>query len=238
MFPVRLGAPTSSRITSNGPRSTKPSVGMTSAPSAATCSCSASLRTVAVTRAPAAAASWIAAVPTPPAAPWIRTRSPSVRWPCVKRASWAVVKTSGTPPAAGQSSDAGTAISWRSWTTASSAWPPPPTIAITRSPIEKRVAPAPSRATSPASSSPGMSWGTREGRVAALELHHVGPVEAGCADADEDLPAAGGSGSGCSRTETSRRRSSLRIRRASSALGAVAPILGQVPCRRRLPEQS
>ena len=78
---------------------------------------------------------------------------------CVKSASWAVVKTSGTPPAGGQSRRSGTAISVRSWTTASSAWPPPPTIPITRSPSAKRVAPGPSSATSPASSRPGMSAG-------------------------------------------------------------------------------
>ena len=36
----------------------------------------------------------------------------------MKIASWAVVKTSGTPPAAGQSRFAGTAISTRSFTTA------------------------------------------------------------------------------------------------------------------------
>ncbi len=54
-FSARFGAPTSSRITSNGPCSEKPSGAITSAPSAATRSRSASLRTVAVTRAPARA---------------------------------------------------------------------------------------------------------------------------------------------------------------------------------------
>ena len=106
-FSARLGAPTSSRITSNGPCSAKPSGAITSAPSAATCSRSSSLRTVAVTRAPAARASWIAAVPTPPAPPCTSSRSPGRSSACVKSASWAVVKTSGRPPAAGQSSAAG-----------------------------------------------------------------------------------------------------------------------------------
>ena len=55
--------------------------------------------------------------------------------------------------------DAGTGMSWRSWTVASSAWPAPPAMPMTRSPTAKRVAPGPSSATSPASSRPGMSAG-------------------------------------------------------------------------------
>ena len=66
-------------------------------------------------------------------------------WP--KSASCAVVKTSGSPPAAASGTASGTGIAWRSWTAHSSACPPPPTIAITRSPSAKRVAPAPSAAT-------------------------------------------------------------------------------------------
>ncbi len=75
-FSARFGAPTSSRITSNGPCSAKPSGAIASAPSAATCSRSSRVRTVAVTRAPAARASWIAAVPTPPAPPCTSRCSP------------------------------------------------------------------------------------------------------------------------------------------------------------------
>src|SRR5437764_1483078 len=37
------------------------------------------------------------------------------------------MKTSAKPPAAGQSNSSGTGIAYRSWTVASSAWPPPPT---------------------------------------------------------------------------------------------------------------
>ncbi len=59
------------------------------------------------TRAPAARPSWIAAVPTPPAPPCTSRRSPGRSSAWVKSASWAVVKTSGRPPAAGQSSAAG-----------------------------------------------------------------------------------------------------------------------------------
>ena len=57
-------------------------------------------------------------MPTPPAAPWTSSRSPTVSPAWVKSASWAVVKTSGTPPAAVQSSSSGTGIAVRSWTTA------------------------------------------------------------------------------------------------------------------------
>ena len=78
-------------------------------------------------------------------------------------ASWAVKKTSGTPPAAIQSSSSGTGIATRSFTTASSAWPPPATIDITRSPASKRSTPSPVATTSPASSSPGMSCGAPGG---------------------------------------------------------------------------
>ena len=77
----------------------------------------------------------------------------------MKSASWAVVKTSGTPPASVKLRPSGMGMSWRSCTVASSACPPPPTMAITRSPSAKRSAPGPRAATSPASSSPGMSCG-------------------------------------------------------------------------------
>ena len=102
------------------------------------------------------------------------------------------MKTSGRPPAAGQSSGSGTGIAARSCTTASSAWPPPPTIAMTRSPSSKRLASGPSAATSPASSSPGMSGGEPGGAgIGALALEHVGAVQARGAHADEELAPAG-----------------------------------------------
>ncbi len=66
---ARLGAPTSSRITSKGPWVSKPSGSTASAPIAATAGRRARSRTVATTRQPEAAASCTAAVPTPPAAP-------------------------------------------------------------------------------------------------------------------------------------------------------------------------
>ena len=82
-------------------------------------------------------------------------------------------------------------MSWRSWTVASSAWPAPPAMPMTRSPSAKRVAPGPSAATSPASSRPGMSAGMPgRRRIAARDLDHVGAVQACGADADEDLSRA------------------------------------------------
>ena len=131
-------------------------------------------------------------MPTPPAPPCTSSRSPGARPAWVKTASCAVVKTSGKPPAAGQSSASGTGIAARSCTVASSAWPPPPTTAITRSPSSKRVAPGPSAATSPASSRPGMSCGEPGGAgIGALALQHVGAVQPGGAHPDEHLAGAG-----------------------------------------------
>jgi hypothetical protein len=104
----------------------------------------------------------------------------------------AVVKTSGSPPACGHSMPAGTGMSWRSWMTASS-----PARRRRRCPSRDRPRrsarrPGPSAATSPASSSPGMS-GRRAGRagVAALALQDVGAVDARRADADQDLAVPG-----------------------------------------------
>ncbi len=150
-------------MTSNGPAPANSSGPMALTPSAATCSRQCSSRTVAVTRAPAIVPSCTAAIPTPPAAPWTSSRSPTISSAWVKSASWAVKKTSGVPPAATQSSSSGTGIATRSLTTASSACPPPATIDITRSPGSKRSTPSPTATTSPASSSPGMSSGTPGG---------------------------------------------------------------------------
>ena len=125
-----------------------------------------SSRTVAVTRAPAARASWIAAVPTPPAPPCTSSRSPGRSSACTKTASCAVVKTSGRPPAAGQSSTSrdrhqqalvhGRQLGLRA-------------AADDRHhavPHREALGPwrvRPSATTSPASSIPGMSCGSRAG---------------------------------------------------------------------------
>jgi hypothetical protein len=77
----------------------------------------------------------------------------------VNSASCAVVNTSGKPPASAHETVSGTGLAVRSWTSASSAWPPPPTSAMTRSPGWWSKTPGPMAATSPASSSPRMSGG-------------------------------------------------------------------------------
>ena len=131
-------------------------------------------------------------MPTPPAAPWTSSRSPTVSPACVKSASWAVVKTSGTPPAAVQSSSSGIGIAVRSCTTANSAWPPPATIAITRSPGSKRPTRRPHATTSPGQlEARDVGRRARRRGVVAGDLQHVGAVETGGADADEQLPVLG-----------------------------------------------
>ena len=105
---ARFGPPISSSTTLNGPCSTNPSGATAVAPKAATRWRISALRTVAMTVAPAATASWTPAMPTPPAAPCTHTRSPSNRPHCVKRASLAVVKTSGNAPASSQDTPSGT----------------------------------------------------------------------------------------------------------------------------------
>ena len=190
-FSGMLGAPTSSRITSNGPCSAKPSQRDRLGAERGTCSRSSSRRTVAVTRAPAARASWIAAVPTPPAPPCTSRCSPGRSPAWVKSASWAVVNTSGSPPAAGQSSAAGTGISTRSCTTASSACAPPPTIAITRSPTAKRSAPgAEGRDLTRELHAGDVLRRAGRRRIEPAALHHVGAVQSRRAHAHEHLSGA------------------------------------------------
>jgi hypothetical protein len=200
--PAKFGPPMSSSTTSNGPRASKPSGLMTSTPappSSATAPRNASLRTVAVTRAPARAASCTPAMPTPPAAPWTRTCSPSVSPHWLNRASWAVVNTSGKPPASGHGNPSGTGSASRSGTIASSAWPPPATTAITRSPVSKCWAPGPATTTSPAISRPGTSAGAPGGAgYNPIRWNMSGPFSPAARTATSSSPVPG-SGSGCSR---------------------------------------
>ena len=180
-LPGRFGAPTSSRTTSKGPCSSKPSGSIAVAPSSST-----SARSVLVAdggrhaRAGRAAELHRGACPRRPrrrARAGARRRCSSA-W--VKSASWAVVKTSGTPPACGQSSASGTGIAPRSCTTASSAWPPPPTTAITRSPSLEAQHARPERRPP---RRPARARGCRAARPAApgsapAALEHVGAVQA------------------------------------------------------------
>ena len=96
------------------------------------------------------------ATPTPDPTAWISTRSPACRLHC-RSASWAVMNTSGVAPASCQLSDSGTFRASRCGTLTSSAYPPPATSPITRSPGANPSTRAPASTTSPAYSSPGIS---------------------------------------------------------------------------------
>lgn len=155
--------PTSSTITSYGAcaaswsgvtTSTRPS-----GTSPVTRSWSSGRRTLATTCAPDTAATWTMAVPTPPAAPVINTRSPARTPTWVTRPSQAVLNASGKPAASSHDSPSGTARRRSAGTVIRSAWPPPPTNAITRSPGATPTTPGPTCSTSPATSRPGTSAG-------------------------------------------------------------------------------
>ena len=107
--------------------------------------------------APAALASWRAAVATPEPTAWMRTAAPGRSPPMVNMASWAVMPASGRAPASVRLMPAGTRSSIRSWAMAYSACASPAAMAMTGSPTFQPVTPSPSAATSPASSRPGTS---------------------------------------------------------------------------------
>ena len=131
-------------------------------------------------------------MPTPPAAPWTRTRSPSVSPHWVNSASCAVVKTSGKPPASAQPRPAGTGSATRSCTTASSACAPPPTTAITWSPTREARRRRADRDDLACELEAGDVGGrVRRGGVQARALHHVGAVEPRGPHPDEELAVAG-----------------------------------------------
>ena len=131
-------------------------------------------------------------MPTPPAAPWTSSRSPTVRPRLGEERVVGGGEDLGTPPAAVQSSSSGTGIAGRSWTTASSACPPP---ADDRhhAVAGLEAGDAGGRARRPRRPARGRGCRRRAGRrgVAAGELHHVGAVEAGGLDADEQLARLG-----------------------------------------------
>ena len=120
--------------------------------------------------------------------PLARRRAP----PWVKSASWAVVKTSGSPPAAGQSSPSGTGMSWRSWTTrelglAAAADDRHDAVALGEALGARARARRPRR---PAPG-PGCPAARRAAPGSRPALQHVGAVEPGGADADEHLAGPG-----------------------------------------------
>ena len=109
----------------------------------------------------------------------------------MKIASCAVVKTSGVPPAWGQSSASGTGIAWRSWTRRELGLPAAADDGHDAVALSKRVAPGPSRDDLAGELEPGdVLRRARRGGVHPGALHDVGAVEPGGPDADEDLAAA------------------------------------------------
>src|SRR4051812_11806486 len=203
-FAPRFGAPTSSRMTSNGPCSSKPSGSSTScAPSAVTDSRASARRTVAVTCAPALAPSCTAAVPTPPAAPAPRPRG------------------GGPPPPPGPGPGRAPPLRGRGRGKArvgggGKARGPPPRLApvdprgdrhrlslVARRELglpaaadDRHDAVARGEAVRPGAARDDLAGELEAGdvlgrarrrRVDAAPLHHVRPVDAGGLDADEDL---------------------------------------------------
>ena len=129
----------------------------------------------------------------------------------VNSASCAVVNTSGKPPAAAQEMPSGTGMAVRSCTTASSACPPPPTTAMTRSPCRTARRRAPRRPPRRPARGRACRRARPAARVEPVALQHVGAVEAGGAHGDEQLARAG-EGRDARATRASRRRWSPRAR--------------------------
>ena len=145
-----------------------------------------------MTCAPSACASCTAAVPTPPAAPWTSSRSPGRSPACVKSASWAVVKTSGSPPASGKATASGTGIELalvhdRELGLAAAADDPHHAIALGEARRARRRAPR--RLAGQLEAGDVRRAAGRRG-IAPAQLQHVGAVDAGRGDADEHLAGA------------------------------------------------
>ena len=140
------------------------------------------LRAVATTDAPARFASWIAAVPTPEAAAWTRTRSPAFRPPSWNRFRYAVNHASGIAAASANESEGGIGMSMRarhrhflgvaaSGEQEEDALPGALHLARRLEAEDLR--------------------GARRRRVLALRLQQVGAVHGGRAHVDDDLAGAG-----------------------------------------------
>ena len=102
-----------------------------------------SLDAVEITVAPACLASWIAAMPTPPAPAWIRTVCPASRLPAVNRHSWAVPNATGTQAAGAASSPSGIGQVDIAGTARFAACEPATFRVTTRSPTARSSTPAP-----------------------------------------------------------------------------------------------
>ena len=151
------------------------------------------LRTEATTWAPAAWASCTAAVPTPPAAPETSTRSPARQPGLGEQGVVGGGERLGEPAGLGPSPRVGRrAGRWTRARTTSWPWPPPPVMAITRSPGPKRPRVGPRRhhlAGELQSRDVGRRPG--RGRVEAPALHQVGGVDAGGAHRHQQVAGAG-----------------------------------------------
>ena len=132
-------------------------------PSAPARSSLSGVREVPITVTPSTSASCAAAVPTPLPIACTSTLSPPRTRACRTMASHAVRNASGIAAASTYVMLSSTAIASAWCTTTYSAWAPPPTSPITRSPRDQYVTPRPTSTISPAYSSPGMSSGQPAG---------------------------------------------------------------------------
>jgi len=121
-----------------------------SSPNAFSRSSFSSLEAVEITVAPACLASWIAAMPTPPAPAWIRAVWPSARFPAVKRHSYAVPNATGTDAARAASSPSGIGQVMIAGAIRLAACEPAKFSATTRSPTAGPSTPAATSLTTPA----------------------------------------------------------------------------------------
>ena len=123
------------------------------------------VRVVPKATAPRHVATCTAARPTPLPTAWMSTDSPAASAACVISASCAVMNASGNAAAAVKSRPVrNRRRGHRGAPRTYSAYEPPPTIPITRSPARHPLTPSPVSAISPANSSPGMSAGRRAER--------------------------------------------------------------------------
>ncbi len=108
------------------------------------------LDAVASTVAPARFASWIAAMPTPPAPAWTSTVSPAWRRPSSNRQSSAVPTGMGTQAAFSRPAPSGMIQVARASTARFSAWEPFIPTHTTRCPTSRSATPSPTSAITPA----------------------------------------------------------------------------------------
>ena len=108
------------------------------------------LDAVAITVAPAFFASWIAAMPTPPAPAWISTVCPAFNPPALNRQSCAVANATGTQAASAVASPSGMAQTIAAGTARWCACEPLAFSVTTRSPSLRPVTFAPIARTVPA----------------------------------------------------------------------------------------